>query len=187
MKINDYIMLMEKQKSYIEKYNSIVNKLNEMGIIRSRGITSIGGGIDLSPNEFKKVLVNRNSPKLREIFEVKKEMNEIGKISKVKNWLRSRPTIYKTRVIAISNSKWKYSKIKNKQIQYSFRTSSGDKATLSITPKLDKWETSSIINGNKNVIKFGKKRNLLTVSHPGFGGVLKAKITKNGKVIIFTK
>ena len=186
MRIKDYNILLAKQKLYVKKYNSIVNKLNQMDIM-TQSIVSIGGGIDLSPSEFKMISVNRDSPKLREVLKVKREISKNERIRSVKNWFRSSPTNNKTRVNAISNTNWHYSKTGSKQIKYSLSSPSGDKSVLYMSSNSDNWETSTTINGNKNIIKYEKKNHLLIVSHPGFGKDIKAKITANMKEIIFSK
>ena len=53
---------------------------------------SIGGGINLRPNEFKRISHNRNSPKIREITRIKGKIKTVGKVTKSGNWIRSNPT-----------------------------------------------------------------------------------------------
>jgi len=57
--IDNYNNLVADQKSLINVYNSKVNEWNNMNI-KSRVITSIGGGISLNPKEFKQTVVDRN-------------------------------------------------------------------------------------------------------------------------------
>ena len=82
--VNNYNELIAKQ-------NILANKLNNMDI-ESRYMMSISGGINLRPNEFKRISRNRNSPKLREINSAKGKMKTVGKIAKSGNWIRSNPT-----------------------------------------------------------------------------------------------
>ncbi len=183
-KINKYNDLLATQKSYVKTYNEQVNKLNNMDI-KSRCITSIGGGINLRPSEFKQISRNRNSPKLLEILEIKSKFKTVGKIAISGNWLRSNPQISKPIINLIPTNKWSFSKSINGQIKYLFQSPTGDKASVTLFPNLNKWESVISVNGNEDIVKYFKSSNQLFVSHPGFSSEFKGRVLSSGKIVEF--
>jgi len=89
--VEKYNALVKKQELYINSFNSKINKLNNLDIV-SNCITSIGGGINLKPTDFKIVSHNPNSFKIQQIRGIKSKVKSIGNISSHKSWIRSNST-----------------------------------------------------------------------------------------------
>ncbi|MFH0797050.1 MAG: hypothetical protein V2A65_08365 [Candidatus Omnitrophota bacterium] len=87
--INNYNNLSANQESLINVYKSKINELNSMDNIQSQEIDSIGGGISLNPKEFKRTVVNRNSPELSKIVRIKSQLKSSGNTAKSGDWIRS--------------------------------------------------------------------------------------------------
>ncbi len=86
--VDKYNNILKKQETYINSYNSIILKLNNLDIISSH-ITSIGGGINLEPSEFKIISNKPNSTKIQQIRSIKSNIKTDGNITNSKNWIRS--------------------------------------------------------------------------------------------------
>ncbi len=182
--INEYNSLLATQKSYINTYNSKVSELNNMNIT-SRSITSIGGGINLRPSEFKRISRNRNSLKLRELTRIKSKIKTVGKIAKSGNWIRSNAGIGGSRINKLPVNSWKSAKSINGKIEYSFSSNSGDFATATLYPNLNEWQSNISVNGSHYMVRYSKGENLLYVKHDGFTNEYKGKVISNGKRVVF--
>jgi len=167
----------------IDRQNELVNELNSLSL-ETRCITSIGGGINLRPGEFKKISRNRNSPKLREIAKIKSTIKTVGKIAKSGNWVRSNSGIDKARINTISANQWSSSKMSNGQIKYTHQSTSGNNASV-IKQNSGSWTSKTIIGDSKDVIKYFKDSNQLFVSHPIFPNEYRGTISQGGNMIKF--
>jgi len=176
--VNNYNKLIDQQ-------NVLVNKLNNMRI-ESRCITSIGGGINLRPSEFKRISRNRNSPKLREISKIKNKIKTVGKIAISGNWIRSSPAgIGGSRINKLPANSWVLSKSVNGKIEYNFHSNSGDYASMSLSPDLKEWYSKTVLNGSEDIVNYSKTSNRLQVNHSGFLNESTGRISSNGKRIEF--
>jgi len=178
--VNNYNKLIDKQ-------NVLVNKLNNIRI-ESRCITSIGGGINLCPSEFKRISRNRNSPKLREISKIKNKIKTVGEIAISGNWIRSSPAgIGGSRINKLPANSWVLSKSVNGKIEYNFHSNSGDYASMSLSPDLKEWYSKTVVNGSEDIVKYSKTSNRLKVNHSGFMNEYTGRISSDGKRIEFIR
>lgn len=176
--VNNYNKLIDQQ-------NVLVNKLNNMRI-ESRCITSIGGGINLRPSEFKRISRNRNSPKVREISKIKNKIKTVGKIAISGNWIRSSPArICGSRINKLPTNSWVSSKSVNGKIEYNFHSNSGDHASMSLSPDLKEWQSNISVNGSLDIVKYSQVTNQLKVYHSGFLSEAIGRISSNEKRIEF--
>ncbi|MCK4829874.1 hypothetical protein KA005_79860, partial [bacterium] len=183
--INEYNSLLATQKSFINTYNSKVSELNNMDIT-SRCITSIGGGINLRPSEFKRISRNRNAPKLREVKRIKSKVKTVGKIAKSGNWIRSNSTeTGGSRINKLPTNFWTSFKSVNGKIEYNFRSNSGDYASMSLSSNLKEWQSKTSVNGSLDIVKYSTVTNRLNVNHSGFMNEYTGRISSDGKRIEF--
>ncbi len=85
-KVNQYNAMLEQQRARINILNARIEEINKYANFT---ITSISGGIGLAPQSFKKPIVNKNSPKIRELVRIKSQLEPIGGVSKYGDWIRS--------------------------------------------------------------------------------------------------
>ncbi|MCK4655130.1 MAG: hypothetical protein KAU01_11870 [Candidatus Cloacimonetes bacterium] len=183
--INRYNSLVEKQKSYTNMYNSKINEMSKINII-SGGYYSIGGGINLHPSEFKRISRNRNSPKIRDIMDLKSKMKIVGKITKSGNWIRSNPDIGKSRINKLLVESWSSSTYKNGKIKYNHQSVNGDVASVVIASDTGDWQSKISVNGSNDVVRFSKSENLLYVSHEGYAVSLYGRLSPDRKRVVFS-
>jgi len=184
--INEYNTLLTSQKSYINNYNSKVSELNNMNI-SLKNITSIGGGINLHPGNFKRISKNKNSPKLREVIKIKSKIKSVGKIAKTGNWIRSNPGRGGSKINKLTVSSWKSLKSVHGKTVYSFHSNSEDDASVTLSPNLKEWQSNISVNGSQDIVKYSKETSLLEVNHAGFTNTYKGKVSSNGKRFVFYK
>ncbi|MCK4694894.1 MAG: hypothetical protein KAT74_03985, partial [Candidatus Cloacimonetes bacterium] len=182
--VDKYNSLLATQESYVDIYNSKVDKLNNLNII-SRCISSIGGGINLSPTEFKIISENTNSPKLQEVISMKNKIQTVGKTSQYGNWVRSISGRGGSRINKIPVNSWKYSKSMNENIEYNYNSDSGDFTSVFINPNLENWQNKISVNGFTDYVKYSKNTNILQIVHSGFLNKCRANISSNGKRFVF--
>lgn len=176
--INNYNKLIDQQNILVKKFNNMR--------LESRCITSIGGGINLRPSEFKRISRNRNSPKLRELTRIKSKIKTVGKIAKSGKWIRSNPSTGKTRINTIPANQWLSSKSINGEIKYSHKSSSGNITSLT-TQNSGNWTITTNISGSRDVINYDKSYDQLFVSHPGFTTEYRGTLSQGGKRVAFYK
>ncbi|GAG51202.1 unnamed protein product, partial [marine sediment metagenome] len=134
--ISKYNSLIENQESLINVYNAKIMDLKSINII-SRTISSIGGGINLNPKEFKQTVINKDSPAIREIVKVKNQLKSVGNISKSGDWIRSNIAYGGSRVNKLPDISWTSSKSENGSVKYTYRTDSGDSALVEFFKNLN--------------------------------------------------
>lgn len=174
--VNNFNILVNQQ-------NELVKQMNNMKL-QTRGITSIGGGINLRPSEFKRISRNKNSPKLREISKIKSKIKIVGKIAKSGNWIRSNPAIGNPIINTIPANKWKSSKSVNGQIKYTHVSNTGDIASVIMQNSGD-WLSNINISGSNHAVKYYKSTNQLFITHPSFTQEIKGSLSQSGKYIAF--
>jgi len=174
--INEFNKLVKKQ-------NELVKSVNDMNI-QYRCITSVGGGINLRPNEFKRMSHNRNSPKLRAIKKIKNNFKKVNKISKSGNWLRNNPKLKKARVNKIPINDWVSTKTGLDEIKYSHKSSSGDNMSISIKDK-GHWTTEVHSNDMVDKIVYIEDLNRIQISHTGIDLDCSGRVMSNGKEFSF--
>ena len=182
--VDKYNNLLKKQESYINNFNSKINKLNNLNIV-SNCITSIGGGIDLHPTEFKIISNNPNSPKLQQIRSIKNKIKTIGKISNYKNWIRSNSGNGGSIINEISLNSFDFSKLKNENTEYKYNSMSGDFTSVTTKPNSENWQSKVSVNGSTDYSKYSKETNQLQIVSSNFIGNCNAVISSNGKHFVF--
>jgi len=184
--INKYNSLLENQESMINVYNAMVNKLNNMNIITGATF-SIGGGISLNPKEFKQTIINKDSPAIREIAKVKNQLKSVGNISKSGDWMRSNVTNGGSRINKLPDISWTSSKSENGSIKYTYRTDSGDSASVEFLKNLNYVQYNINMKAHNDIIKYSKEKNLIEVTHDIFPQEYKGEVSSDGKHIVFSK
>lgn len=170
--VNDFNKLIDKQNDLADKINNIH--------IETRCITSIGGGINLNPSEFKRISYLKNSPKIWEISKIKNRLQLVGQISKSGNWLRNNPTVYNSKPNTIPINNWSVSKSSNGVQKYIYNSNIGNNE-LSISQSKEGWTLVSNINNQKDRLKFFKDTNKFIISHYRMPREYTGTISQNGK------
>ena len=173
----------------VNEYNSLVRKLNQQVneynklALTARAIYTIGGGINLRPNNFKKIIRNKYDPKLASIKDIKGSIKIVGKVSKSGSWIRNNIVKKNFYTNSISVGKWVTSRAFDGQFNFSYITKKGDFKYLLIEPTKDKWTSSTMVNGFKDFVTYYKSSANIEISHPHLscGGHLRS----NGKQIDF--
>jgi len=177
--INAYNQSLETQSSYIDIYNSKVNQLNEKQLV-SRCITSVGGGINLRPSEFKSVVRNKQSAKIRKINEYKKMLGSKGSIPGMGSWVRNRPDENgEAQVNPILTEPWEFSKSVSGEIQYSYHSASGNHLISSSSITNMEWKQEMKLKDTQSSISYSQMQNLLTIRRHGFDIFARIPITNN--------
>jgi len=184
--IDRYNNLIATQKSYVNTYNSAVEELKEIAV-KTRHITSIGGGIDLSPKEFKLISRDESSPQIRELNGIRNIMRTVGKVARYGDWVRSNAVDKAPRVNMLPKTVWTSSRTTNGIIKYSYHSNSGDIASTTILPNGKEWESMISVNGSRDRIKLSKGPNFLYINHTQFKQEYVGRISADGKRIVFSK
>jgi hypothetical protein len=187
--INKYNNLLESQDSMIDVYNAKVTELKSMNII-SRTISSIGGGISLDPREFKQIVINKDSPAIREIVKVKNQLKSVGNLSESGDWMRSNATNGGSRINKLPDISWTSSKSENGSVKYTYRANSGDSASsasVEFSQNLNYVQYNISVKAYNDIVKCSKEMNLIEVTHDVFPQEYKGEVSSDGKRIIFSK
>ncbi|MCG2790896.1 MAG: hypothetical protein L6305_03990 [Actinomycetia bacterium] len=184
--INKYNSLLENQESVINVYNAMVTELNNMNIITGE-VFSIGGGISLNPREFKQIVINKDSPAIREIVKVKSQLKFVGNIFKSGDWIRSNATNGESRINKLPDISWTSSKSENGSVKYDYRADSGDFASVEFSKNLNYVQYNINMNAYNDIIKYYKEKNLIEVTHDIFPQEYKGEVSSDGKRIVFSK
>ncbi len=166
--------------------NAKIDELNSMNII-VRTIFSIGGGISLNPKDFKQTVINKNSPAIRDITKVESQLKSIGNISKSGDWIRSNATNGGSRINKLSDIPWTSSKSENGSIKYTYRTDSGDSASVEFLKNLNYVQYSISMETYNDIVKYSKEKNLIEVTHDIFSQEYKGEVSSDGTHIVFSK
>ncbi len=183
--INVYNQSLETQGSYINIFNSKVNQLNEMQIV-SRCITSVGGGINLRPSEFKKTSWNRNHSKISKVVEI----NRVGKThrntSKYGNWIwnNSDGKIH-VRINKLPSYVWEYSNSSVGGYEHHYRSRSGDYKEAFLSSGNKDWHIKTKVGSVEKTIQFSKLSNVLRIEHSAAKRKYSAKFSTNGRRVEF--
>jgi len=181
-----YNGLLETQKGYIEAYNSAVEDLNGWKIGTAH-IVSIGGGIDLSPKEFKLITRDIASPRILEVRNLERTMQVIGKIAKSGEWIRSEAKDGVAATNLLPRHQWTVSKTTNGHASYSYRPVGTDGAFMDVSFHLKDWMSSAQMKGCENVTKFNGSARQLQVKHTGLGVPCEGVASFNGSSAIFSR
>jgi len=184
--INKYNSLLENQESLINVCNAKIMQLNSMNII-SRKISSIGGGISLDPKEFKQTVINKDSPAIRDITKVESQLKSVGNISKSGDWMRNNVTNGGSRINKLPGISWTSSKSENGSVKYTYRTDSGDSASVEFLKNLNYVQYNINMETYNDIVKISKEKNIIYVTHDIFPQEYKGEVSSDGKSIVFSK
>jgi len=184
--VDKYNSLLVAQKNRINEYNIIVNRINSMNLAKNC-ITSVGGGINLKPKDFKMISHSRNAPKIREIISIKGRIQTVGKIAKAGNWMRNCIGKSKARVNAIPIDSWILEKAADGSLIYRAASRGGDSLSFSSSIPTGGWRSETFINGIKEVVQVSETDSSIMVDHSGLGISGTASLSKNLKQIVFNR
>ena len=112
-------------------------------------ITSVGGGINLRPKDFKMISSSRNAPKIREIISIKSRIQTVGKISKVGKWIRSNIGKRRAPINAIPIDSWVLEKASDGSSIYRYSSGGRDSLSFSSPKPTGDWRSEAFINDIK--------------------------------------
>ncbi len=184
--VDEYNRLLIEQESYINKYNGVIDKLNKMGLV-SNCITSVGGGINLRPSEFKRISRSSSAPKIKEIVSLKSQIRMVGKISRAGNWIRSCVGKGGARLNEIPVDSWILEKAADGSMRYRYSLGGNDNLTVSALMPGGGWESETNINGYKEVVQSIDNGKAVHVSHPGTDISGAGNFSQNSKRIEFSR
>jgi len=185
--VNQYNDLLATHKFYVTTCKSKIDQLNNMNISHNY-ITSIGGGINLRPSEFSKIIRNPDASILREINAIKGEIESDGKVSRYDNWIRNNSSATGRPITnQIPFNSWISSKTVRSKSGITYHSKSGDLASTEFSTDQQVWKYNTVINGSQDVVDFSQASNQLLVKHSIFGKEFRGEISPDGKTIIFSK
>ncbi len=184
--VNEYNALLVISQSYIDTYNTLAGQLNSISIA-SKCITSVGGGINLRPSEFKRIHRSRNSPKIQEIVKIKNKIRTVGRVARSGTWMRSNAVNGGARINILPTNPWTVSQSSNGSVKYSYWSKNGNSASVVVLPDGASWQSEVSVQGYKDFVEYAREMNSLEVNHPGIGVRGTGRMSSNGKRIVFSK
>jgi hypothetical protein len=182
--IDEYNDLLVAQSNLIDHYNSKINQLNGMRMV-SRCITSVGGGINLRPAAFKRVVKNSNSPILKTLREAKSALVVKNNVSQYGSWVRSIPSNeYSVYNNSIPDYKWGYSNSTNEMNVYKYQAA-GALRQLSVNTSGDKWVLKTSESGVDQYLEYSKTTGVLKARHQPANRPYTARILPEQKLVRF--
>jgi len=182
--IDEYNDLLVAQSNLIDHYNSKINQLNGMRMV-SRCITSVGGGINLRPAAFKRVVKNSNSPILKTLREAKSALVVKNNVSQYGSWVRSIPSNeYSVYNNSIPDYKWGYSNSTNEMNVYKYQAA-GALRQLSVNTSGDKWVLKTSESGVDQYLEYSKTTGVLKARHQPTNRPYTARILPEQKLVRF--
>ena len=182
--IDEYNDLLVAQSNLIDHYNSKINQLNGMRMV-SRCITSVGGGINLRPAAFKRVVKNSNSPILKTLREAKSALVVKNNVSQYGSWVRSIPSAdYSEYHNSLPVYKWGYSNSTNEMNVYQYQAA-GALRQLSVNTSGDKWVLKTSESGVDQYLEYSKTNGVLKARHQPANRPYTARILPEQKLVRF--
>jgi hypothetical protein len=184
--IDEYNHLLDNREVLINIYNQKTEEWNKIFVSSS---ISIGGGIELSPDQFGKTVVNKESSIIQEIVNIKDKLKSVDVISKAGNWIRSNPTgNVKEKINKLIVPIWSFSESeKDINVSYSYNSKYGDSKTVSFSRDLNYGEYTININKHNTVLKYTKSQKWIDVKHSIFPEKYRGEVSSNGGYINFKK
>ncbi|UCF57963.1 MAG: hypothetical protein JSW15_05815 [Deltaproteobacteria bacterium] len=181
--------LVNKVEENIDVYNLKIRRLSSEKI-GTHFITSIGGGINLRPRDFKKIIHNPQSAKIRKIRDVKEKLLKGKQGTKSIQWVRSNSQSGKNSFVhELPISRWKTSidkKVENiTRIEIS--SSNGDRIWVSSDSKSGNWKCKAVVNGTTHEVVVDKPRNTATIVTEEYPQNIKVSIDKDQRMIILSR
>lgn len=184
--VEKYNSLLVSKQNSINDYNLVISRLKSMKLITNY-ITSVGGGINLRPKDFKMISSSRNAPKIREIISIKNRLQTVGKIAKAGNWIRSSIGNRRARINAIPIDSWVLEKASDGSSIYRYASGGRDSLSFSSPKPTGDWRSEAFINDIKEVVQVSESGSTVRVEHPGLGIIGTGSLSKNSKRIVFNR
>ena len=151
----------------------------------SRCITSVGGGINLRPAAFKRVVKNSNSPILKTLREAKSALVVKNNVSQYGSWVRSIPSAdYSEYHNSLPVYKWGYSNSTNEMNVYKYQAA-GALRQLSVNTSGDKWVLKTSESGVDQYLEYSKTTGVLKARHQPTNRAYTARILPEQKLVRF--
>jgi hypothetical protein len=184
--VDKYNDLLISQRKRIDDYNVIINRINSMNLVRDC-ITSVGGGINLRPKEFRRITRAKNAPKIKEISSLKGQIKTVGKIARAGNWIKSRVGKGGARVNAIPIESWILEKAQDGSSVYRYASGKSDRLSFRSSATAGDWRSEASINGTKDVIQISDGGSAIQVVHLGTNISGKSTVSKNTQRVVFSR
>ncbi len=186
--VQEYNGLANKVKENINDYNLMVKRLKSKKI-ETHFITSIGGGIDLRPKAFKKIIHNARSVKIMKIRGVKEKLLKAKQGTKSIQWIRSNSQSGKNSLVhELPIGRWKTNidkKVGNINI-VEMSITNGDRIWVRGNSESGNWKYKSVVNGSAHEIVVDKPRNTATIVTQEYPQNIKVSIDKDQRMIILS-
>jgi len=184
--VDKYNDMLIAQKKRIDDYNVIINRINSMNLV-TNCITSVGGGINLRPKEFRKITRAKNAPKIKEISSLKGQIKAVGKIARAGNWIKSRVGKGGARVNTIPIESWILEKAQDGSSVYSYASGKSDRLSFRSSANASEWRSEASINGTREIVQVSNADATVRVEHSETGVSGTARFTKGSKRIVFSR
>jgi len=180
--------LVNKVKEDINGYNLKIERFNSEKI-ETHFITSVGGGINLRPKDFKKIIHNARSAKIMKIRGVKEKLLKAKQGTKSIQWIRSNSQSGKNSLVhELPIGRWKTNidkKVGNINIVEMSITNS-DRIWVRGNSGSGNWKYKSVVNGSAHEIVVDKPRNTATIVTQEYPQNIKVSIDKDQRMIILS-
>ena len=184
--VDKYNDMLIAQKKRIDDYNVIINRINNMNLV-TNCITSVGGGINLRPKEFRKITRAKNAPKIKEISSLKGQIKTVGKIARAGNWIKSRVGKGGARVNAIPIESWMLEKAPDGSSVYRYASGKGNRLSFKRSSITEEWKSETSINGTKELVQVENAGGTIRVEHSETGVSGTASFSEDTKRIVFER
>jgi hypothetical protein len=184
--VSNYNDMLNAQRDRIDDYNVIINRINSMNLV-TNCITSVGGGINLRPKEFRRISRAKNAPKIKEVTSLKSKIKTVGKIARAGDWIKSRVSKGGARVNAIPMESWVLEKAQDGSSVYRYASGRGDRLSFKPSSTAGEWRSEVSINGIKEVVQVSDAGSAIQSEHPVLGISGTGTVSKNAKRVIFSR
>ena len=184
--VDKYNDMLINQRKKIDDYNVVISRIRSMNLV-TNCITSVGGGINLRPKEFRKITRAKDAPKIKEINSLRGRIKTIGKVARAGNWIKSRVGRGGARVHAIPIESWVLEKAQDGSSVYRCASGKGDRLSFKPSATVDEWRSETSINGTKDVIQMSDGGSSIQVMHLGAHISGKGTVSKNAQRVVFKR
>jgi DNA-directed RNA polymerase subunit RPC12/RpoP len=187
--VQEYNALINKNKININDYNLKVRRLNSEKF-KTYGLASIGGGINLRPKDFKKIIHNAQSAKIKGIRDVAKKLIQAKQGVNSSPWIRNNSQSGKNSFVhELPITQWKKNIDKGlENINKSeISISNGDRIWVRNDSNSGNWKYKSVVNGAIHEIVINKSENTASIVTEEYPQNIKVSIDRDQKIIILSK
>lgn len=184
--VDKYNDMLIAQRKRIDDYNVMINKLNDMNLV-TNCITSVGGGINLRPKEFRKITRSKTAPKIEEIASLKGKVKLVGKIARAGDWIKSRVAKGGAQVNAIPFESWVLEKAQDGSSVYRYASGKGDRLSFRPSATAGEWRSEVSVNGTSEIVQVSNVDGTVRVKHSETSISGTARFTKGTKSIVFSR